>query len=319
MISMVEENKKNLYSHLPVLSREVVAQFSDPEEGIVVDGTLGLGGHTAALLERYSNLSVIGVEWDADALKRARERLSSFGDRFKAIEGSYADLPQLLEREGTGPVDGVLVDLGVSSLQLDDAERGFSFSKAGPLDMRMSRALPVTAWDILNRWDEFELVRIFKQYGEEPNARLVAKTLKDAIARGQLINDSFTVAQCVRAALPAGRGRIDPATRVFQALRMAVNHELDNIQTFLNNLPRVLKSGGRAVALAFHSLEDRLVKDFFHQAAKGCICPPRFPQCVCGQKPWAKLPVRKAIQASDDEKTANPRSRSARLRVLEKL
>jgi len=319
MITMVEQRKNILYSHLPVLCREVVTQFDRLGEGIVVDGTLGLGGHTTALLERFPRLSVIGVEWDEVALKSAQERLHRFGERFRAIEGSYANLPELLEREGIESVDGVLVDLGVSSLQLDDASRGFSFSKSGPLDMRMSQSLETTAWDIINRWDEFELVRIFKMYGEEPSARMVAKALKDAIARGQLVNDSWQVAQCIRSVLPGGRGRIDPATRVFQALRMAVNREMDNIKTFLDHLPTVLKTGGRAVVLAFHSLEDRLVKDTFKQATIGCICPPKFPQCMCGKKPWATLPVRKAIQASEEERQSNPRSRSARLRVLEKL
>ena len=330
MILTMEPDKKILYPHIPVLSREVVAQFDFPSSHdalpgssggharVVVDGTLGLGGHSAALLERYLDLSVLGVEWDADALVAARERLSPFGDRFRAVQGSYADLPSILEREGIGPVSGLILDLGVSSLQLDNPARGFSFSKRGPLDMRMSRSLPLTAWDLINRWDESELARIFREYGEELQARRVARTLKASLERGQLTNDASAVAQCIRSAFPAGRGRIDPATRTFQALRMAVNHELDNVDAVLDALPSILKSGGRAVILSFHSLEDRKVKDAFHQAAKGCICPPQIPQCVCGKEPWATLPVRKAIQASETEKQANPRSRSVRMRVLEK-
>jgi 16S rRNA (cytosine1402-N4)-methyltransferase len=185
--------------------------------------------------------------------------------------------------------------------------------------MRMSQSLPETAWDLLHRSDETELARLFKIYGEEPYASAVAKTLKAAIERGQLLNDTFAVAQCIRASMPVGRGRIDPATRCFQALRMAVNHELDNVKKVLAVLPDLLPPGGRAVILSFHSLEDRLVKQAFVQAAKGCICPPQIPQCVCGKKPWAKLRMRKAIQASPAEQLANPRSRSVRMRSLEKL
>jgi 16S rRNA (cytosine1402-N4)-methyltransferase len=312
-------------AHIPVLCQEVVAQFEPYEvldNATVIDGTLGLGGHSLALLERYPRLNVIGVEWDAEALHYARERLNDrFGARFQALEGSYTELPSLLERQGVGAVQGVLVDLGVSSLQLDNASRGFSFSKRGPLDMRMSTSLPETAWDLINRLDSFELARLFKTYGEEPSARTVAETLKDALTQGRLINDSWSVAQCIRAALPmrSNAHRIDPATKCFQALRMAVNHELDNVTQFLDNLPSVLASGGRAVVLAFHSLEDRMVKQSFLQAAKGCVCPPQIPQCVCGKAPWATLPSRKAIQASAAEKLANPRSRSVRMRVLEKM
>jgi 16S rRNA (cytosine1402-N4)-methyltransferase len=323
MLLMEVPEKKAV--HVPVLCQDVVAQFEKFEEidnACVVDATLGLGGHTLALLERYPRLQVIGVEWDRDALGQARERLQSrFGSRFQAIEGSYTELPILLARQEVGPVAGVLVDLGVSSLQLDDPARGFSFSKRGPLDMRMSSSLPETAWDLINRLDSFELARLFKTYGEEPSARTVAETLKDALTQKRLVNDSWHVAQCIRAALPmrSNAHRIDPATRCFQALRMAVNHELDNVAQFLDNLPSILASGGRAVVLAFHSLEDRLVKQTFLQAAKGCVCPPQIPQCVCGKKPWASLPTRKAIQASAAEKLSNPRSRSVRMRVLEKL
>lgn len=318
----MELPKKIRYDHVPVLCHEVVEQFAtcDVPDAVVIDGTLGLGGHSQALLERYPRLSIIGVEWDPQALAIARERLESrFGSRFVAVEGSYTDLPAQLSRLSLPPVAGVLVDLGASSLQLDDPARGFSFSKRGPLDMRMSPGLPLSAWDLLNQSDEYELARLFRDYGEEPQSRTVAKTLKEALARGQLTNDSWSVAQCIRGALPLGRGRIDPATRCFQALRMAVNRELDHIGTFLDQLPSILGQGGRAVVLSFHSLEDRKVKQAFAQAAKGCICPPRVPQCVCGQLPWAHLITRKAIQASVAEKEANPRSRSARLRSLEKL
>jgi 16S rRNA (cytosine1402-N4)-methyltransferase len=307
------------YTHVPVLSAEVLAQFDLGEPAWVVDGTLGLGGHSEALLERYPTLSVLGVEWDAQALAQARERLAPFGPRFRAIEGSYADLPALLEREALGQVGGILIDLGVSSLQLDDPARGFSFMRPGPFDMRMSKTNPTTAWDILQRSDVADLARLFRVYGEEPFAGPIARTLKGALESGQLTNDTFAVAQCIRAAVPIGRGRIDPATRCFQAFRMVVNHELENLESLLNAAPQLLAPGGRLAVIAFHSLEDRMVKQHFQQAAKGCICPPQIPQCVCGRSPWGLLRTKKAVQASDSERSANPRARSARLRVLEKL
>jgi 16S rRNA (cytosine1402-N4)-methyltransferase len=307
------------YVHIPVLVGEVVSAFDFPGEACVVDATLGLGGHAQALLDRFPRLSILGIEWDGEALERASKRLEHYGSRFKPIEGSYADLPALLHREHIEEVDGILLDLGVSSLQLDKADRGFSFNKKGPLDMRMSKSLSWTAWDVLNRFDEGELTRIFKVYGEERFAHAVAKTLKAALERGQLANDSSAVANCIRASVPVGRGRIDPATRCFQALRMVVNHEIDNIDKFLENLPSLLKIGGRSAVISFHSLEDRAVKRSFAQAAKGCVCPPQIPQCVCGKVPWAKLISKKAIQATPEETQANPRARSAKMRLLERI
>ena len=318
MIAMEKPPLKE-FSHAPVLFQEVIAQFNFPGQACVVDGTLGYGGHAQGLLERYPRLSPIGGEWDREALEAARHRLQPFGPRFRAVEGNYADLPQILQREGIPNASGIFLDLGVSSPQLDDPARGFSFMRRGPLDMRMSQSQSETAWDVLHRSDETELARLFKTYGEEPCAFAVAKTLKTAIERGRLPNDTLVVAQCIRAALPAGRGRIDPATRCFQALRMAVNHELDNLKSFLDAMPSVLAPGGRVVILAFHSLEDRMVKRAFTQAVKGCVCPPQAPQCVCGKKPWARLPSRKAVQASEAERLANPRARSVRMRVLEKI
>jgi 16S rRNA (cytosine1402-N4)-methyltransferase len=300
MTLLMDQPKTQTFAHVPVLSREVVRFFEFSGPALVVDATLGLGGHAKSILERYSNVSILGIEWDAQALDMARQRLAPFGDRFKAIEGSYADLPELMDQEGVSEISGILVDLGVSSLQLDDSRRGFSFAKRGPFDMRMSRSLSVTAWDLLNQWSVSELAQILKEYGEEPRAQVIAHALKDAIAQNRLSNDSWAVAQCIRAAQPAARGRLDPATRCFQAFRMAVNHELENIQTLLNALPGLLRSGGRAAILAFHSLEDRMVKQAFKEAA------------------WGTLLTKKAVQATWDEKRTNPRSRSVRLRVLEK-
>jgi len=228
-------------------------------------------------------------------------------------------LASILAERGLPGVDGWLLDLGLSSGQLADAERGFSFLRAGPLDMRMSRALPKTAWDLITHSDEDELARIFRAYGEEPRARSIAHALKRWLASHQLVNDAWQIAERIRQMTPRFQGRLDPATRCFQALRIAVNDELGNIDRALETMEKVLNPGGRAAFISFHSLEDRRVKTAFRAAAKGCVCPPQSPQCVCGRKPWAKLVSRKAIQPSEEEVRENPRARSARLRVLEKL
>jgi 16S rRNA (cytosine1402-N4)-methyltransferase len=284
-----------------------------------VDGTLGLGGHTEKLLQSYSGLRVLGLEWDASALRIAQQRLESFGDRFEGLQESFVNLSNVLTGRGVDHVDGVLLDLGLSSMQLKDASRGFSFLKSGPLDMRMSATLPRTAWNFIERLSARELADLFKKYGEEPRARRVAQALKDALEKGTLSNDAWQVASCIRRVIPtAGKG-LDPATRCFQALRIAVNEELDNVGRFLSDMKSVLRPGGRAAIISFHSLEDRLVKRAFQQAAKGCVCPPQSPMCVCGQKPWASLLPRKAIQPAMEEIAKNPRARSARLRILEKL
>jgi 16S rRNA (cytosine1402-N4)-methyltransferase len=301
MTLVMETPRATEFTHLPVLSREVVSQYNFSGPALLVDATLGLGGHSKALLEHFPDLTIVGIEWDAQALEIAQRRLAAFGDRFRAIEGSYAQLPALLKQEKIDNVSGLLLDLGVSSLQLDDATRGFSFSKRGPFDMRMSTSLPDSAWDLLRRSSVPELTQILKEFGEEPHALAVAHALKDALSQGRLINDSWEVAQCIRAALPAARGRLDPATRCFQAFRMAVNHELENVQTLLNDLPEILALGGRAVVLAFHSLEDRMVKQAFKESS------------------WGRLVTKKAIQASWPERRANPRARSVRLRTIEKI
>jgi len=306
------------YEHVSVLGDEVVRAF-DIGAAFLVDGTLGLGGHSERLLERYPNLRILGLDWDADALGIARERLKRFGDRFECVEGSFAELPSILSHGGRGTIDGLLLDLGLSSRQLLDTDRGFSFLRPGPLDMRMSRSLMTTAWQILTHSSESEVADIFRTYGEEPQARKIARFLKEKIEANQLPNDAWQVAETIRQAAPAYGKRIDAATRCFQALRIVVNQELGNLDRILGSLKDVLSPGGRAAIISFHSLEDRRVKTVFHQAAKGCICPPHVPQCICGQGPWAKLVNRKVIVASEEEMQENPRARSAKLRILEKL
>jgi len=307
------------FEHIPVLAQEVVAAFDFQKPSRVIDGTLGLGGHSELLLKQYPHMQILGLDWDVQALAAARERLAPFGSRFEAQEASYADLPEVLETRGWSGVDGLLLDLGLSSFQLSDASRGFSFLRPGPLDMRMSLSIPRTAWDLLRQSDEYALTRLIRAYGEEPRARRIAQELKRRLALGTLPNDAWEVAKVIRAISPAGRPGLDPATRTFQALRIAVNQELENLELLLQALPSVLQAGGKAAIISFHSLEDRRVKQAFVQAVKGCICPPQVPQCVCGHKPWARLAKRKPLQASPEEVQENPRSRSAKLRVLERL
>lgn len=307
------------HEHTPVLVREVLSYVPTDRAIVWVDGTLGLGGHSEALLQANPSARVIGVEWDAEALAKARQRLAPFGDRFTGVEGSYADLPSHLAALHIPRVDGLLLDLGLSSFQLQDSSRGFSFLRPGPLDMRMSQSLPTTAWQIIQRSSTDELARLFRQYGEEPQARKIAQALQHAIHQKRLSNDAWAVAELIRHVSNTPQHRIDPATRCFQALRIVVNGEMGNIDRALAYLPDVLATGGRAVFISFHSLEDRKVKVAFHAAVRGCVCPPRFPQCMCGKSPWGKILTKKPITAQDDETSSNPRARSAKLRVLEHL
>jgi 16S rRNA (cytosine1402-N4)-methyltransferase len=302
-----------------VLGNEVVAAFNFNRDSVIVDGTLGLGGHTEKLLQSYPSMRILGLDWDAAALTMARDRLEKFGDRFEGVEASYTEIPSIMSQRGRGTVDGILLDLGLSSKQLLDTDRGFSFLRPGPLDMRMSRALTTTAWQILNHSVEHELADIFWKYGEEQQSRRIAKAIKEALRQKTLPNDAWQVAETIRRAASSGTKRIDPATRCFQALRIVVNHELENLDKILTDLKDLLNPGGRAAIISFHSLEDRRVKTTFQQAAKGCICPPRIPQCVCGQSPWARMVNRKVIVATEDEMRDNPRARSAKLRILERL
>lgn len=277
---------------------------------MIIDGTLGGGGHTEALLAQGA--SVVGVDRDPVALAAATSRLGP-NPRFQGRAGNFADLPRVAA--DLMPVDGVLVDLGVSSPQLDVAERGFSFSKDGPLDMRMG-ADGLTAAELIAATDEQELVRILKEYGEEPFARPIARELKRALPTRTL-----EAAEVVKRAVPrkAWPTRIHVATRTFQALRMAVNQELEALDSLLSALPSLLKVGGRAAVISFHSLEDRKVKEAFRALEGRCTCPPGLPVCACGYVGNFTVVTKKAVAASEQEVEVNPRSRSAHLRVVEKV
>jgi 16S rRNA (cytosine1402-N4)-methyltransferase len=305
------------FSHEPVLAREIVEVLRPQPGELFLDGTLGGGGHSGLLLERGAR--VIALDKDPRALAAASARLARFGEAFRAVRSDFRDAKNVLAALGIAGVDGALVDLGVSSPQLDEAERGFSFSRAGPLDMRMGDEGETLA-DLLRRIDERELARILHEYGEEPFARPVARAIKAAVAREEAL-DTAALAEVVAGAIPrrAWPKRIHPATRTFQALRIAVNDELGALAAWLDGLPSLLNAGGRAATIAFHSLEDRMVKERFRALTQACTCPPDLPVCACGARAGFAAITRRAVQASEDEVARNPRARSARLRAVEKL
>ncbi len=305
------------FHHAPVLAREVVAILRPAPGRLLLDGTLGGGGHAALFLEEGAQ--VIAIDKDPRAIAAARARLARYGEAFRAVRADFRDAKQVLAALGISGVDGALVDLGVSSPQLDDPSRGFSFREAGPLDMRMA-AEGETLAELLGRIDERELARILSQYGEEPFARPVARAIKRALAAGEAL-DSARLAEVVARAIPrrAWPRRIHPATRTFQALRIAVNDELGALAAWLDSLPSLLGVGGRAAAIAFHSLEDRMVKERFRELTRSCTCPPDLPVCACGARASFAPVTKKAVKASEEEVTANPRARSARLRAVERI
>jgi 16S rRNA (cytosine1402-N4)-methyltransferase len=286
-----------------------------PERGgFVLDATLGAGGHAEALLERGSELRLLGIDRDPAALALARERLERFGARVELREGDFSDLDAVLE-DRPAP-DGILADLGVSSMQLDTASRGFSFRREGPLDMRMGRS-GRSAAEILAAASVEELTRIFREYGEERMSAKIARGIVAERARGP-ITTTRQLARIVASA-KGSRERIDPATRVFQALRIEVNQELVALSRFLAAAVSRANAGGRIAVISYHSLEDRLVKEAFRRDSGVCLCPPRIPRCVCGARALLRVLTRRPVVPSETERHANPRSRSARLRVAEKL
>jgi 16S rRNA (cytosine1402-N4)-methyltransferase len=305
------------YRHETVLARETVDLLAPSRDALFLDGTLGGGGHSEGLLERGAR--VIGIDRDPRAIAAATARLARYGAAFRAVRADFRDARQVLSALGIAGLDGALVDLGVSSPQFDDAGRGFSFSKPGPLDMRMGEAGETLA-DLLARIDERELARILDQYGEEPFARPIARAVKNAFDEGK-IKDTAKLAEIVAGAIPrrAWPKRIHPATRTFQALRIAVNDELGALAAWLDALPALLEPGGRAAAVTFHSIEDRMVKQAFRDLTIACRCPPDLPVCACGAKAGFKAVTRKAVSPDDAEVARNPRARSAHLRVVEKV
>jgi len=303
-------------SHIPVLAQEVLKALQPAHAGRVIDGTLGLGGHAALLLEAGAQ-EVLGLDLDTTVLEQAKENLAQYGQRVHIVHTSYVDMAAEAYRLGWDCVDGILLDLGVSSLQLDVPERGFAFRHDGPLDMRFDpQGSRLPASELVNRLDEAELADIFFEYGEERFSRKIARV----IVAGRPYHTTRELAEQVEHALPRRReDKIHPATRIFQALRIAVNDELSTIEQTLPDAIRLLKPGGRLAVISFHSLEDRIVKQAFKRESTDCICPPKTPVCVCGHKASVRLVSRKPIEATQEEIARNPRSRSAKLRVVEKL
>jgi len=306
--------------HVPVLRDDVVRLLATPPCRHAVDGTLGTGGHAEAILRRVSTATLIGIDLDATALDTARRRLSPYSERVRLVHGNYRDLEDHLSQLDVDAVDAVLLDLGMSSLQLDDATRGFGFRGNGPLDMRMDRSAALRADDIVNRASAEEITELLRRFGEERFARRIAAAVCDERARSPIASTS-RLAEIVREAVPRKYHRpgFDPATRTFQALRIAVNGELENLAAGLPAAWRSLRVGGVLVVISFHSLEDRQAKRFFHSLCHPCTCPPELPECVCGRLPTAELLTPKPIRPSPVEIAANPRARSARLRAARKV
>ena len=307
--------------HRPVLLHPLIESLQPKQGDIVVDGTLGAGGVCAALLERVLPAGrVIAIDRDPEAVELGRKRFASFGDAVVIVHGDYAECDQILERLGLHQVDVITFDLGISSLQLDDPRRGFSFQVDGPLDMRMDTNTGLTAADILNSWTTEDLAEVIRSYSDERFARSIAKSIGESRAQ-RPITTTLQLRTLIERTIPRRfwPKRIHPATRTFQALRIAVNDELDHLEVGLQAAIRSLRPGGRFGVISFHSFEDTLVKNAFHVAATNCLCPPQQPVCTCAHRASLFLPSRRAIKPDADEIAANPRSRSARLRVAVKL
>ncbi|OHE82631.1 MAG: 16S rRNA (cytosine(1402)-N(4))-methyltransferase [Verrucomicrobia bacterium GWF2_62_7] len=305
--------------HTPVMLARVIEALRPGPRKTFLDGTVGGGGHAGALLERTGpDGLLIGLDVDDESLTEAGERLARFGDRARLVRANFADMKVACENAGIAAVDGVLLDLGGSSHQFDTPERGFSFREDGPLDMRQDRRLGRTAADILVESSEEELMRIFRNYGEEPLAKRLAVAVVQERAR-QPITRTIQLADLVRRVKRGSHRSIHPATLVFQALRIAVNDELNQLRRGLEAAVELCRPGGRIVVIAFHSLEDRIVKNFMRRMTSPCVCPPGLPVCRCGQQRQLRLVQRKAFQPTEAEVAANPRARSARLRAAEKI
>lgn len=308
------------FNHISVLLHETVGGLQVKPDGIYVDGTLGGGGHSYEICRQLSEKGrLIGIDQDAEAIEAAKVRLREFSDRTTFVKSNYVQMKEVLQELGIEKVDGIVLDLGVSSYQLDNASRGFSYMEDAPLDMRMDREQTVSARDIVNTYSEDELYRIIKEYGEERYAKSIARNInkrrqqKDIETTGELV-------EIIRASMPAKarNGKGHPAKRTFQAIRIECNHELEVLRETLDEMVELLNTGGRISIITFHSLEDRMVKMNFRKQENPCTCPPSFPVCVCGKKPRGKVITRKPILPSEEEQMRNTRAKSAKLRVFEK-
>jgi 16S rRNA (cytosine1402-N4)-methyltransferase len=304
--------------HEPVLLQEIL-EYLEPNraDGTLVDATVGLGGHTEALLERNPDVRILAIDRDPEALERSRERLSRFGDRVTFVRGRHESLIDILKQSNVTSVSGLLADLGVSSMQLDDANRGFSFRFEGPLDMRMGSE-GKSAADLVNTLDEYELFRIIRDYGEEPMARRITQAIIAARTEAP-IETTSRLAEVIRSVKKARFNDIDPSTLTFQALRIATNEELVGLDRFVDDAVSVLETGARVAIISFHSLEDRIVKRAFKRLEGECTCPPNMPVCGCGATQLVEVLTGRPVTASEEEEKRNPRARSAKLRVAERV
>ncbi len=306
--------------HIPVLREEVLHYLNAGDKHLIVDGTLGDGGHAEAILQNSgAQCRVLGIDRDAEALARARKRLAPFGERIILVHGNYSEIQSILAQKNIREIDGLLLDLGVSSRQLDTPERGFSFTHDGPLDMRMNREDSTTAADLLETLSDKELEDIIKHYGEERHYKKIVRFIRKAQGKGPL-STTASLSKILSSAVQQPRpARIHPSTRTFQALRIAVNRELDHLRTTLTDSLQILNAAARMVVISFHSLEDRIVKQFFHDEEKGCVCPPKTPICICGKTSRLKVVTRRVVTPSAEEVKANPRASSSKLRAAERV
>lgn len=306
--------------HISVLLDECIEYLNIKPDGVYVDGTMGMGGHSEAILKHLTTGRLVSIDRDDRALDFAGKRLAPFGERSIRVKGNFADVGSILDELGIDKVDGMMFDLGVSSPQLDNAERGFSYMKDAPLDMRMDERAPLTAWEVVNRWPEEELKSILWKYGEERYSGRIAAAIAKRRER-QTIDSTAELAEIIRGAMPpaALREKQHPAKRSFQAIRIAVNDELGSLEQMLQQAENRLAPGGRLLVISFHSLEDRMVKESIRAREDGCTCPPEFPVCVCGFVPTLKSVTRKPVVPSKAELDRNPRARSAKLRIAERI
>lgn len=307
------------WGHRPVLLEKCIAGLALRPDGIYVDGTLGRAGHSVEIAKRLTSGRLIGIDRDGDAIEKARERLLPYRKCVTLVRGNFAELAHILDELSVEKVDGILCDLGVSSPQLDDGARGFSYRYDAPLDMRMDRDAPLTAREIVNTWDEKELRRVFSSYGEERYSAHIARAIVRAREKAP-IETTLALSDLICGAMPASarREKQHPAKRVFQALRIAVNDELDALEPLVRGAAQCLTCGGRLCVITFHSLEDRIIKQTIKELARGCTCPPDFPVCVCGKHPILEPVTRKPVLPSDEEVSDNPRARSAKLRIAQR-
>ena len=306
--------------HESVLEREILQHLNLKEDSLIVDGTLGDGGHAELILKNTGpDLRVFGIDRDMQAIKRAEERLAPFRNRVTLVHGNFSDIKTILKKADIVNVDGLLLDLGVSSPQLDSPERGFSFMRNGPLDMRMDSMQKTTAADLLVRLSDEELTSVIKEYGEERYSKRIVRAIRKAQGQNPVsttLDLSDIISRVTQSPRPT---KIHPATRTFQALRIVVNNELEHVKTVLSDSLEILHVSARIMVISFHSLEDRIVKNFFRDEERSCICPPRIPVCSCGHKARLKIVTRRPIIPSAEEVQHNPRASSAKLRVAERV